>query len=698
VGIRVGIDTGGTFTDLVAVDEDSGAWYVAKVPSNPSRPVEALTAALEQAEFDPGDVSFIVVGTTIGINAVLTRTGARVLFLTTKGFEDIPHIQRINRKNHYDFAWRKPAPLARRRDCIGIDERLDAEGTIVRALDADEVRAAVAEHGGDADGDLAVAVCFLFSYLNPDNELAVREALGDDVSVSLSHEIAPIWREYERGTAAILDAYLKPTVKRYVAGVDEALEAQGAGARWSLLKSNGGHALSAESSRRPAHVLLSGIAGGAIGASFYARAADAPRGVMLDMGGTSCDVCLLVDGAPLFSSEYEIEFGLPVAVPTVSTKTIGAGGGSIGWIDPGGFLQVGPQSAGADPGPACYGRGAEEPTLTDANVVLGRLNPDYFLGGNLALDASRSHTALERLAERLGGDAVSVASSMVRIANENMANAVRIVTVEEGVDPRDHALVAMGGAGPTHAAEIAEAIGVDRVVVPLHPGLTSAFGALAADVRVDEVKSVSLTSTTATASEVAALFDDLRATAVASFHAQGSTGEEPVTIRTIAMRYEGQNYEQEIPVPDGALDDAMLERVLERYHELHHEFYGYRLDGLPVELVRLLVTATADGAGTLPSLSLDVRGRTAAPQDAGERTADVHFADGGFRPTPVVARSALAGTGERAGPLIVESMDTTVVVPPGWTISSDAVGILDLRRSGGDTTTTTAGASQEARA
>ena len=551
MGIRVGIDTGGTFTDLVAVDEDSGAWYVAKVPSNPSRPVEALTAALEQAEFDPGDVSFIVVGTTIGINAVLTRSGARVLFLTTKGFEDIPHIQRINRKNHYDFAWRKPAPLARRRDCIGIDERLDAEGTVVRALDADEVRAAVAEHGGDADGDLAVAVCFLFSYLNPDNELAVREALGEDVSVSLSHEIAPIWREYERGTAAILDAYLKPTVGRYVAGVDEAFKAQGAGARWSLLKSNGGHALSGESSRRPAHVLLSGIAGGAIGASYYARAADAPRGVMLDMGGTSCDVCLLVDGAPLFSSEYEIEFGLPVAVPTVSTKTIGAGGGSIGWIDPGGFLQVGPQSAGADPGPACYGRGAEEPTLTDANVVLGRLNPDYFLGGNLTLDASRSHAALERLAARLGGDAVSIASSMVRIANENMANAVRIVTVEEGVDPRDHALIAMGGAGPTHAAEIAEAIGIDRVIVPLHPGLTSAFGALAADVRVDEVKSVSLKSTTATAAEVAALFDDLQATAVESFHAQGSTGEEPVTGRTIAMRYEGQNYEQEIPVPDG---------------------------------------------------------------------------------------------------------------------------------------------------
>jgi N-methylhydantoinase A len=543
------------------------------------------------------------------------------------------------------------------------------------------IRAAVAEHAGPDGEDVAVAVCFLFSYLNPDNELAAREALGGDVSVSLSHEIAPIWREYERGTAAILDAYLKPAVRRYVAGVDEAFKAQGTGASWSLLKSNGGHALSAEARERPAHVLLSGIAGGAIGGAFYAREADAPRGVVLDMGGTSCDVCLLVDGAPLFSSEYEIEFGLPVAVPTVSTKTIGAGGGSIGWIDPGGFLQVGPQSAGADPGPACYGRGSEEATLTDANVVLGRLNPDYFLGGNLSLDASRSHAALERIAGQLGTDAVSVASSMVRIANENMANAVRIVTVEEGVDPRDHAL----------AAEIAEAIGIDRVLVPLHPGLTSAFGALAADVRVDEVKSVSLKSTTATAAEVAALFDTLRETALANFRAQGSTAAEPTVTRTIAMRYEGQNYEQEIPVPEGAFDDALLEAVLERYHELHHEFYGYRLDGLPVELVRLLVTATAPESAGLPALSLDVRGRAHAPA-AEERTADVHFIDGGFRPTPVVARATLTGAGERQGPLIVESMDTTVVVPPGWSVASDDVGILDLRRTGA-AESTTAGAS-----
>jgi N-methylhydantoinase A len=537
VGIRVGIDTGGTFTDLVGVDEASGDWYIAKVPSTPARPVDALAAILEQAQFDPADVSFIVLGTTIGINAVLTRTGARVIYLTTKGFEDVPHIQRINRKNHYDFVWRKPTPLAHRRDCIGIDERLNSEGEVVRPLRPEEVRELLPEREGS--DDIAVAVCFMFSYLNPTSELAARDAIAEvdpALPVSLSHEIAPIWREYERGTAAILDAYLKPTLDGYVDGVSEAFRDQGFGSTWSLLKSNGGHAVSTEARARPAHVLLSGVAGGAIGGAYFARAHDAHRGIVLDMGGTSCDVCLIVDGNPLFSSEFEIEFGLPVAVPTVSTNTIGAGGGSIGWIDPGGFLQVGPQSAGADPGPACYGRGGEDATLTDANLVLGRLNPDYFLGGALSLDPEASHAALRRLTGRLGGDEVEVASSMVRIANENMANAVRIVTVEEGVDPRDHALIAMGGAGPTHAAEIAEAIGMGRVIVPLHPGVTSAFGALAAAVRVDEVKSVALKSPTVTPDDLQGLFAGIEEAATANFRAQGSPDAEPTLARTIAMR------------------------------------------------------------------------------------------------------------------------------------------------------------------
>jgi N-methylhydantoinase A len=419
VGIRVGIDTGGTFTDLVAVDEQTGAWYMSKVPSTPDEPVQALAAALREAGLDAAKVSHIVVGTTIGINAVLTRTGARVIYLTTRGFEDVPHIQRINRKHHYDFAWRKPEALVRRRDCVGVDERVDAEGRVVRALDPDQVRAVLPQHEGE---DVAVAVCFLFSYLNPASERTARDAIAEldpGLPVSLSHEVAPIWREYERGTAAILDAYLKPALDRYVAGVTEAFRRRGIRSDWSLLKSNGGHALSGEARARPSHVLLSGIAGGAIGGAYFARARSAPRAIALDMGGTSCDVCLVMDGSPLYTSEFEIEFGVPVAVPTVSARTIGAGGGSIGWVDPGGLLQVGPQSAGADPGPACYRRGGEEPTLTGANLVLGRLDADYFLGGSLSLDPELSRRALERL----GGDPVEVAQAMIRIANENMANA-----------------------------------------------------------------------------------------------------------------------------------------------------------------------------------------------------------------------------------------------------------------------------------
>ncbi len=387
MGVRIGIDTGGTFTDLVAID-DEGRSTLAKVPSTPDDPVAAVAAALADAAVDPVDVEFVVVGTTIGINAVLTRRGARVLYLTTKGFEDIPYIQRINRKHHYDFRWRKPTPLVRRRDCVGVAERLDEEGGVLEPLDADALASAL--DGLELDGEpTAIAVCLLFSYLNPEHELAVRDVLQDrlpGVPVSLSHEVAPIWREYERGTTATVDAFTKPLFEAYVDGVSQAFADAGVAGHWALLKSNGGHALAGEARARPAHLLLSGIAGGGIGGAYMARAAGVEQAIALDMGGTSCDVCLVLDGEPLYSSDFEVEWGFPVSVPSVSTRTIGAGGGSIGWVDPGGFLQVGPQSAGAVPGPACYGQGGEDATITDANVVLGRLDPAFFLGGQMRLD------------------------------------------------------------------------------------------------------------------------------------------------------------------------------------------------------------------------------------------------------------------------------------------------------------------------
>jgi N-methylhydantoinase A len=674
MGIRVGIDTGGTFTDLVAVDDD-GRSFLAKVPSDPADPVATVAAALREATIEPGEIESVVVGTTIGINAVLTRRGARVLYLTTKGFEDIPYIQRINRKHHYDFHWRKPTPLVRRRDCLGVTERLDEAGNVLVPLDVQALDEALGQIDS-RDSDTAVAVCLLFSYLNPEHELRVREAIEarrPGLPVSLSHEVAPIWREYERGTTVTVDAFTKPLFDGYVDGLSRALEEAGAGGTWSLLKSNGGRALASETRSRPAHLLLSGIAGGGIGGAHVARGAGVDRALALDMGGTSCDVCVILEGEPLYSSDFELEFGFPVSVPSVSTRTIGAGGGSIGWVDPGGFLQVGPQSAGAVPGPACYGRGGEEATITDANLVLGRLDPAFFLGGQLPLDQALASSAIGRLGARLERQAVETASAMVQVCNENMANAIRILTVEQGTDPREHSLIAFGGAGPTHACEIAEALDIRHVLVPPAPGLCSAFGALAASVRIDSVRSVHLTDVRTTAAEIASVFADLEQQARADFAAQG-VGEEPVVRRLAAMRYQGQNYEQEVPFPAGEIDDGALRDAYERYGGLYQEFYGYRLDGIPIELVRLAVIAMGEAPsfGRLPGV----------PQPGDDRSAkrDVFFPAGGFVAARIVRREALGAGTELAGPAIVEFMDSTVVVPPGWALLTREDGILEVTR------------------
>jgi N-methylhydantoinase A len=674
MGVRVGIDTGGTFTDLVAVD-DRGRSFLAKVPSDPDDPVATVAAALREAGIEPAEIESVVVGTTIGINAVLTRRGARVLYLTTKGFEDIPYIQRINRKHHYDFRWRKPTPLVRRRDCLGVIERLDEEGRVVTPLDLDALEAALDASALDGE-QAAVAVCLLFSYLNPEHELQVRDAIRarrPELPVSLSHEVAPIWREYERGTTVTVDAFTKPLFDGYVDGLSRALRDSGAAGTWSLLKSNGGRALASEARLRPAHLLLSGIAGGGIGGAYAARAAGVGQALALDMGGTSCDVCVILDAEPLYSSDFELEFGFPVSVPSVSTRTIGAGGGSIGWVDPGGFLQVGPQSAGAVPGPACYGQGGEEATITDANLVLGRLDPAFFLGGRLQLEPGLAREALGRLGARLGRDELETASAMVRVCNENMANAIRILTVEQGTDPREHALIAFGGAGPTHACEIADALDIGHVLVPPAPGLCSAFGALAARVRIDAVRSVYLTDVGTTAAEVASIVAELEQQARADSAAQG-VEEEPVVRRLAAMRYQGQNYEQEVPFPPGEIDEGVLQDAYDRYGRLYEEFYGYRLDGIPIELVRLTVIATGEAPdfACLPGVP--------EPSDPERRQRDVFFPDAGLIPTRIVRRAALAPEAELRGPAIVEFMDSTVVVPPAWRLRTREDGILEVRR------------------
>ena len=414
------------------------------------------------------------------------------------------------------------------------------------------------------------------------------------LAVSVSHEVSPTWREYERSSTTIGDAYIKPVVRDYVAGVQGTLDRLAIAAPTSMLKSNGGHLRVEAAAQQPAQFLLSGLAGGIVAARYYARLAGAADAFSLDMGGTSADIGTIQGGREGYLGEFNVGFGIPISVPCVDVATLGAGGGSIAWIDKGGLLQVGPRSAGAEPGPMCYGRGGTEPTVTDANLALGRLNPDYFLGGRVPLDPEAALPALAALGRRLGApEATAVeaaAHAIVETANENMANQIKLISVERGLDPRRFVLIAFGGAGPTAACDCARLLGIERVLVPPHPGLTSAFGALAANLRVDRVWTIFGRSTHLDVAAIVARVDRLTDEAVRELHDDGFAGE-PIVLRSIDMRYAGQNYEREVAMPDGPFTAATAEEMVRRFAQAHDEFYGFSLEGEPVEFVNVRVVA-----------------------------------------------------------------------------------------------------------
>src|SRR3954464_6871081 len=454
MAVRLGIDTGGTFTDLIGIDDVTGNLVVAKTPSTPSRPVDAIMNAITLSGTEPKNLEAISIGTTVATNALLQRNGATVIYVTTAGFEDVPHIQRMNRKFHFSLKWTKPKPLVERRNCLGVVERLDFHGQVLTPLTdeaLEDLAIRLAARTADyPDDEIAIAVCLLFSYVNPAHELRLRDFLEErfpDVPVSLSHQVAPIWREYERGSTVIADGYVKPIMQRYIEDAFAAFAESGVHVPWSLMKSNGGKTPADAAEAEPVKFLLSGLAGGIIAGRYFGQLAEADQEnlVTLDMGGTSCDVGLVRDGQIAYSTNFEIEWGLPVSTPTIDLTTIGAGGGSIAWIDKGGLLRVGPQSAGADPGPVCYDTGGEEVTVTDANLVLGRLNSEYFLGGAISLSPAKAEAKLDELGSRIGLGRSETARAVVDIANENMVNAIRVLSIDRGLDPREYALVAFGG-------------------------------------------------------------------------------------------------------------------------------------------------------------------------------------------------------------------------------------------------------------
>ncbi|HET9019347.1 MAG TPA: hydantoinase/oxoprolinase family protein [Acetobacteraceae bacterium] len=658
---KVGIDSGGTFTDLVGIDAD-GTVVVAKHPSTPRAPMEAFLGAIRKSGVADAEIERIAHGTTVATNAIIQRQGARVAFVTTRGFEDVPFIQRINRKREYDLHWQKPQPLVRRRWCVGVRERVDATGGITVPLDdgaLEEVTAAIrALPPGEAPE--AIAVCLLFAFLNPRHELMPGEHLGrmfPGLPISLSHQVAPIWREYERSSTVLADAFVKPLVDSYCDSIGRAIAARGDAIHCSILKSDGGTTLLANAARRPVDILLSGLAGGLVGGRYWARRAGIADAITLDMGGTSADVGLVVGGQQRFTTEFEIEWGLPVAVPIVEVRTLGAGGGSIAWVDKGGMLNVGPQSAGAAPGPAAYAAGGQDATVTDANLVLGRLDPGYFLGGEMVLDAALARDAVARVAQRLGQTVEQTAAAIIDIADENMTNAIRLATIERGIDPRGFALVAFGGAGPLHAVAIARKLGIPRVVVPPHPGLVSALGAAISELRVEKLRTVAMLSDQTGDDALIRQFAEMEADARVELAAEGLRGEA-VAVWKLSMRYFQQNYEQDVTFTRA----GGLAACLAQFHRLHEEFYGYSFPDQPVELVHLRLSVHEVERGDTSALRI-----RAAMHDAieGVRTRSGWDMGGRAARFAVHRRAALPPGKVLAGPAIVEEVDSTTFVPSG---------------------------------
>jgi N-methylhydantoinase A len=664
---RVGIDTGGTFTDLVRFDMRSGTLSALKVPSTPGVPLDAFVGAITSATDDVGEVDGLVHGTTVATNALIQRRGAKVGFLCTAGHEDIPYIQRVNRQFLYDLSWDKPRPLVRsRRHCIGVPERLSASGAVILPL----TNEALHQVGDlvEAEHFEALAICLLFSYVNTDHEVRLRDYLRHrfpDLPISTSHEIAPIWREYERSSTVIADAFVKPLIQRYVASLQSGLADLGFSQPWSMMKSNGGLMDAGAAALQPIQLAMSGPAGGMVASRHIASLLDLDDIVTIDVGGTSADVGMVLSGKISYTTEYEIEWGIPAAIPLIDIKTVGAGGGSIASVNAGGFLQVGPQSAGAVPGPICYGRGGTDLTLTDANLFLGRLNPDYFLAGQLQLDSGLMASELDRMSSALAMTPTELCLAIVEIANENMANAIRMISIERGYDPRTFALLAFGGAGPLHAVSIARKLGIPRVVIPPFPGGFCALGLLMGDLRVDKIWTQAFRSDTVTPDEVVQRFEMVADAAAAELRDQGFDGD-PTFEYAINMRYLGQNYEMEVLVPSirggrPASAAEQLDEAYEAFHAQHQALYDYHMDAEVIEMISFKVTAIGD----IPQPELST---VKVVEGVGETASRmVNFA-GGIVACPTIRRSYMPLNRTIPGPIIIEEDGSTTVVEPGTTV------------------------------
>jgi len=668
MGIIVGVDIGGTFTDFVWVED--GGLRVLKLPTTPAQE-KGFLAGLERL---PGaEIERIVHGTTVATNALLEGKWARTALITTAGFRDVLEIGRQNRPSLYDLFCERPAPIVPRKWRLEVPERVDAHGQVVRPLDEGAVkRLARVIAGGEVE---SVAVVFLFSFLNPAHERRVREILreeGVEVPITLSCEVLPEFREYERTSTTVLTAALRPVVEGYLFRLSEGLASRGIAAPLLVMQSSGGVAGTEEAARMAAALLLSGPAGGVIGARRVGLAAGFADLITLDMGGTSADVSLIRDGEITLTPEREIA-GRPIRLPTVDVHTVGAGGGSIAWLEPGGGLRVGPRSARAVPGPACYGRGGTEPTVTDAHLLLGHLPGDRPLGGLPPLSSELAGRAVGEIARALSLPLEVAAWGILEVVEATMERAIRVISVERGHDPRGFTLVAFGGAGPLHGANLARRLGIPRVLVPTCAGVLSALGLISADLRHTFVRSLVAPLKELSPDRMNEILDSFRQEAEKILAAEG-VPEGARRYRPAAdLRYRGQAYEITLPLPDRPLTEEDLRELAERFHREHEVLYGYAVPGEPVELVNLRLLAV--GETEAPGLPV-VPGGGSLEGALIERRR-VYFGDGWVE-APIYARERLPAGAEFPGPAVVEGVESTCLVPPGSRAHVDAYGDLIL--------------------
>lgn len=671
---RLGVDIGGTFTDIVLFDKEEGSYKTEKILTTPENLAMGVLNGVRRLIDNLNEVNFFVHGTTSGLNAFLERKGAKMALIVTKGFRDVYEIGRANRPEIYNIQYRQPEPLIKRRNIYEVDERILVDGSVDTPLNIDHLNQ-VLDQISDQNFD-SISVCLLHAYKNPDHEKQIKQMIQrkmPGISVSLSHETVREWREYERISTTVINAYIAPIVDKYLGSLEKETKIKGLDGSLYIMQSNGGVMTSEIAKEKAIQTLMSGPVGGTMGGIQLGQQTGYKNLICVDMGGTSFDVSMVVNGEPDVTTEAILE-GFPIMSPMVNIHTIGAGGGSIAWIE-GGGLRVGPKSAGASPGPACYGNGGTEATVTDANLLLGRIDAEGFLGGNMKLDVDAAYKAVEKIASQLNLSVKEAAEGICDIANAKMADAIRTLTVSKGIDPRDFALVAFGGAGPMHAVLIAEHLGIHKILVPNVAGTFSAWGMLQTDIRHDNVRTFVSLLHSADQEKMNMIYKKMEEETADVLRQQKIGDDSMQFIRLADLRYVGQEYTVTVSCPFNQINDQAIEKLAQRFHEKHLKIYGHNNPEGTVEIVNLRMI----GYGKLGKVEKTkvIDKTTNELQPIRRKTVVWNSQE---KETPVYSINDLAYGHTINGPTIIESPSSTIVVPDNYTVIVDSTGNLEITR------------------